>query len=692
VFALASIFIQAVAETPIRMIFGMILVLFLPGYSLVQLLFQPKIHLSEIEHVVTTIFLSIAIVTFIGILLNQTPFGIKLVPVLICISAFVLSISVTSHLLKFRMPDLFEKANIHITIHDRDEDNGIASFFEKHYDKIGLSLACVLIYILNTLPYFGGKILLDMDEWIHIGQVNYVINHGHTATYSLDKGIMVQRFQYPPAFHSFIAILIQTTNLTDVFVFKWVYLVIFGSLLVLATYLMILKFAGKKKALITSLFLATWMSEGGVHGPLWRIPSTFSIVFFMICLFSLTRYYDTKESFFLMTGGMALGLVLLSHVGSGPTLYLCLLCFLFLNIVSNQTISKEDVYIFGVMCVTAVIGGIFYWFSALRDSALKALDVGYFWGLSWVYTNWFDLSYLFLRPPLLLAPFGLLALLRKHKRVESLLLTSCFFIGFFFSFSYYIGIYLLNRRFALFWTLISYALSGLGLYEITQFILNLRSNIRLFLVILLTAGYALFRLINPFSNRPLYITHKFAYDFYANFILGALILTIIVFMTYRTFKNPERLVVFFTILIVIGSSISTAIFTYYYEPMMSDQEYLAMLWLNESHEPETIVVYETRELAWLGSTTEVDAPISRFYGETNTSLRAIDRNDILTSPDVNLTIQLLQKYHINYVFTYNFTYNGSSVSQKYQLLTIQLPHHFRIAYQNEELVIYEFLS
>ena len=686
VLAIASIFIRALAETPIRMILGMTLVLFLPGYSLVPILFPPKIRLSRIEYVGTTIFLSITIVSFIGVILNRSPYGIRLVSVLICVSGFVLSVSMIAHLLKHRTQDLIESADAYESIHDGEGDCGVTSFLQKHYEVFGLFLACVLIFILNTLPYFGGKILLDQDEWLHLAQVDYVLNNGHTINYTIDRDIMVQPNQYPPVFHAFFAILIQFTNFPTMFVFKWIITAIFGPFLVLAIYLMISQFAGKKKALVTSLILATWMSEGGVHGPLWRIPSTISIGFFMFCLYSLAKYYDTQESSFLVTGGMALGLVLLSHMISGPILVISLSCFLFLRILSHRTITKEDVYLLSMMGVTAVIVVILYWFSALQFRVPYA--VGLWWGVSWGYTNWFDLSYLFLRIPLLLAPFGLISILRTHKRVESLLLTSCFIVGFFFSFSYFMGVYIVNKRFALYWTLISYVLSGLGLFEVSRFILNLRPNIRISLIVLSTACYALFRLIYPFSNHPMYVTYKAAYDLYANVILVALILTLIAFITLRTFENPDRLVAFFAILIVIGSSLSTAIFTYYYEPPMSENEYLANLWMKESHEPDTIVVYETLEKAWFNAVSEVNVPISRLYGETNYSQRAIERNDILTNPDTNLTIELLQVYHITYIFTYN----GSSVSQKYQSLTTHFPHYFRIAYQNEEIVIYEFLG
>jgi len=504
---------------------------------------------------------------------------------------------------------------------------------------------------------------------------------------------MVQQIQYPPAFHTFVAILILFTNFPDIFVFKWIILAIFDPLLVLATYLMIYQYAGKKKALVTSLLLATWTCVSGATGPLWPIPTTFSLGFLMFCLYSLAKYYDTQESSFLVTGGMVICFVLLSHLLSGPILFLSLSSFLFLRVMIHRTVTKDDRYLLKVMVVTAVIAGILYWIPA--RAYVKQIVFGT-WGQTklpvpaidrWEDINWFTLSHLFLRIPFFFVPFGLFVILRTYKRVESLLLASCFCVDFFFSFSYLIGVYIANMRFELYFNLISYALSGLGLFEVSRFISNRRSNIRISLVVLLTTCYALFRIIYPFSNHSFYIAHKSAYDLYANFVLGALIITTFVFITYRTFENPNGLVVFFAILIVIGSSLITAISNYYWDPDISENEYLAVLWLKESHEPNTIVIYETLRLAWFGGASGVNTPNSRLYGETNFAQRAIDRSDILTSPDTNLTIELLREYHITYIFTHN----GSNVSQKYQSLTTQLPHYFRIAYQNEGIVIYEFL-
>jgi len=63
----------------IRNILGAIFVLFLPGYSLIKLLF-PKKELDNIERTALSIGMSLALVPMIGLILNYTPWGIETAP------------------------------------------------------------------------------------------------------------------------------------------------------------------------------------------------------------------------------------------------------------------------------------------------------------------------------------------------------------------------------------------------------------------------------------------------------------------------------------------------------------------------------------------------------------------------------------------------------------------------------------
>lgn len=92
-FVLISVVIITVPPlnaTPIRAVVGFPLVLFLPGYSLVSALFPGKDELDMLERIALSIGLSICIVVFIGLALNYTPWGIRLGPILLALSAFIL--------------------------------------------------------------------------------------------------------------------------------------------------------------------------------------------------------------------------------------------------------------------------------------------------------------------------------------------------------------------------------------------------------------------------------------------------------------------------------------------------------------------------------------------------------------------------------------------------------------------------
>lgn len=96
IFTIIFVLIPPLNETFIRTILGVILVLFIPGYSLIAALFPKKDDLSGIERLALSFGLSIAITPLIGLLLNYTPFGIRLTPILITISSITLLLCVVA--------------------------------------------------------------------------------------------------------------------------------------------------------------------------------------------------------------------------------------------------------------------------------------------------------------------------------------------------------------------------------------------------------------------------------------------------------------------------------------------------------------------------------------------------------------------------------------------------------------------
>ncbi len=76
-------------DGPLRIILGLIFVLFSPGYTLIAALFPKKEDLSPIERVALGFGLSIVVVPLIGLVLNYTPWGIQLFPILVSIASFI---------------------------------------------------------------------------------------------------------------------------------------------------------------------------------------------------------------------------------------------------------------------------------------------------------------------------------------------------------------------------------------------------------------------------------------------------------------------------------------------------------------------------------------------------------------------------------------------------------------------------
>lgn len=97
--ATATIVVFAVPENSfplvyIRYVLGTIFVLWLPGYSLMKALFPTGVkngkssgNLDSIERVAISIGLSLALVPIVGLLLNYTPLGIRLNPIVLSLFA-----------------------------------------------------------------------------------------------------------------------------------------------------------------------------------------------------------------------------------------------------------------------------------------------------------------------------------------------------------------------------------------------------------------------------------------------------------------------------------------------------------------------------------------------------------------------------------------------------------------------------
>jgi len=90
-----------------RYVLGSIFVLWLPGYTLIKALFPAK-ELDNIERAALSIGMSLAIVPIAGLLLNYTPWGIRVTPVTISLLALTITFA-TAAIMRERQANLKEK-------------------------------------------------------------------------------------------------------------------------------------------------------------------------------------------------------------------------------------------------------------------------------------------------------------------------------------------------------------------------------------------------------------------------------------------------------------------------------------------------------------------------------------------------------------------------------------------------------
>jgi uncharacterized membrane protein len=101
--ALLCIYVPYLNESFLRILFGIPLVLFIPGYALIAALFPAAKDIDLIERVALSFGLSIALVPLTGLVLNYTPFGIRLDPIVICLSVLTIVLCLAAQYRRIRL-------------------------------------------------------------------------------------------------------------------------------------------------------------------------------------------------------------------------------------------------------------------------------------------------------------------------------------------------------------------------------------------------------------------------------------------------------------------------------------------------------------------------------------------------------------------------------------------------------------
>ena len=91
-------------DLPVRIPLGLLMVLFVPGYTLIAALFPKMGDLEGIERTALSFGLSIAVVPLIGLGLNYTPWGIRLIPVVVSLAIFTMAMAAAAYWRRMNLP------------------------------------------------------------------------------------------------------------------------------------------------------------------------------------------------------------------------------------------------------------------------------------------------------------------------------------------------------------------------------------------------------------------------------------------------------------------------------------------------------------------------------------------------------------------------------------------------------------
>jgi uncharacterized membrane protein len=173
------VLVPGLNESMLRNLLGLPLVLFLPGYSLIAALFPAKSDLDGIERTALSFGLSIAVVPLIGLGLNYTPWGIKLLPILISLSIFTFVMCGITYLRRTKLPenDAFQVSFRETALSLKLE------ILEKSESKLDKALTVVLIFSIllsvATLVY----VILTPKEGEHFTEFYIIGPDGKADNY-----------------------------------------------------------------------------------------------------------------------------------------------------------------------------------------------------------------------------------------------------------------------------------------------------------------------------------------------------------------------------------------------------------------------------------------------------------------------------------------------------------------------------
>jgi uncharacterized membrane protein len=135
-----------------RIILGLPFLLFFPGYTLLAALFPKKSSLGRVERVALSFGLSIAVVPLIGLILNFTPWGIRLNPILISLVLFII---VASGVAWYRRKKLAPEERFRVLFNFRMPPSVRLPFWHWQEDSLAHNTVSLVLAVVIAVTIVG---------------------------------------------------------------------------------------------------------------------------------------------------------------------------------------------------------------------------------------------------------------------------------------------------------------------------------------------------------------------------------------------------------------------------------------------------------------------------------------------------------------------------------------------------------
>lgn len=136
------ILVPQLSNSWVRTILELPIVLFFPGYALIAALFPRKDDLDGIERTALSFGLSIVVVPLVGLGLNYTPWGIRIIPILTTLSIFTIGMCLIA---AYRRSGLLEMEAFSVPFMADILENLQKNVFEQDRSRLNKALSIILV-------------------------------------------------------------------------------------------------------------------------------------------------------------------------------------------------------------------------------------------------------------------------------------------------------------------------------------------------------------------------------------------------------------------------------------------------------------------------------------------------------------------------------------------------------------------